>query len=49
MKAGDYLKIDKWSVFLFGWCFVFEIIMRRARAFPSEFITTVGLIKLLLS
>ena len=38
-KAGDYLKIGNWSVFvLFGWCFVFGIIMRweGREPFPSR-------------
>ena len=29
LKAGNYLKVGNWSVFvLFGWRFVFGIIMR---------------------
>ena len=44
-KAGDDLKICNWSVFvLFGWRFVFGIIMRWERREPlqSDAITTLG-------
>ena len=44
-KAGNYLKIDNWSVFvLFGWRFVFGIIMRweGREPFQSDVITTLG-------
>ena len=38
-KAGNYLKIGNWSVFVsFGWRFVFGIIMRRdGREEPAPF------------
>ena len=45
MEAGNYLKIGNWSVFvLFGWRFVFGIIMRwEAREHVhSDAITTMG-------
>ena len=45
MKAGNYLKIGNWSVFiLFGRRFVFGINMRweRREPFPSDAITTLG-------
>ena len=45
LKAGNYLKIGNWSVFiLFGWRFVFWINMRweRREPFPSDAITTLG-------
>ena len=51
-KDGNYLKIGKWPVFIsLGWRFVFGRIMRweGRKHFPSDVITTMGLIKLLLS
>ena len=42
-KAGNYLKIGNWSVFvLFRWRFVFGIIMawKGREPFPSDAITT---------
>ena len=45
LKAGNYLKTGKWSVtVLFGWCFVFAIIMRwgEREPFPSDAVTTLG-------
>ena len=44
-KAGNYLKIGNWSVFiLFGWRFVFLIIMicEGLSPFPLDVITTLG-------
>ena len=52
MEAGNYLKIGNWSVFvLFGWRFVFGIVRDGNGESPShsDAITTLGLIKLLLS
>ena len=52
LKAGNYLKIGNWSVFvLFGWRFVFGIVMRWKGESPSLQIPSRlwEIIKLLLS
>ena len=52
-KAGYCLEIGYWSVLvLFGWRFLFGKIMRwegRESAFHPDVITTLGILKLLLS
>ena len=53
LKAGNYIKIGNWSVFvLFGWRFEFGIITRweRREPFPSDATWRLWeIIKLLLS